>query len=99
MGLGIVFVAAVVLDEHFLALPHRVCNQRGTERKSHLACCCYIVLTSLSMVLNADLQGMDKTRAVTTILFLGVIVSAIRFMPSLLCCARRSLPCGCLGGA
>ena len=38
-----------------------------------------IVIHGLSMVLNADLQGMGQTKAVTTITLLSMLVSAITF--------------------
>lgn len=79
VGLGIVFVAAVSLMNTFWPqLIGYISN--GVEPSSGVIFFAgAIVLTSLSMVLNADLQGMGQTRAVATISFLSVIVSAISF--------------------
>ena len=79
MGLGIVFVAAVVLMSIVLPCLIEYVTNGGAPNARVTLLAVAIVLTSLSMVLNADLQGMDKTRAVATISFLGVIVSSIAF--------------------
>ena len=78
-GIGIVFVATVALVSTFWPqLMAYIAN--GVKANSGVSLFAgAIVLNSLSMILNADLQGMGRTKAVTTITFLGMLVSGISF--------------------
>lgn len=78
-GLGIVFVTAVTLVSTYWP---QIIGYISDGIEPSLGISLFagaIVLTSLSMVFNAYLQGMGRTRAVVTISFVSVIVSAISF--------------------
>jgi len=78
-GIGLVFIAVVMLIIIFW--PHFL-EYVSNGIVPSLGICIFaaaIVLASLSMLFNADLQGMGKTKEVATISFLGVIISAVSF--------------------
>ena len=77
--IGIIFVAAVVLVTTFWPQMMLYISDSVRAGSSVGLFAGAIVLSGLSMILNADLQGMGQTKAVTTFTFLGMVVSAISF--------------------
>lgn len=78
-GFGIVFVGSVTLITVFSPNLIGWVNSAALSNEGVILFAGAIVLTSFSMVLNADLQGIDKTRAVTTIALFSLLISAVAF--------------------